>query len=87
MRGMNGATTAAEAIRQRLGPALEAIDENVRQGRRLVVRGRHAAEDAFDASALQVRRHPLGAVALAAGTGALAGCLIGFALGRLARCA
>jgi ElaB/YqjD/DUF883 family membrane-anchored ribosome-binding protein len=75
------ATKTVEAIKERLAPALETLDENVRQGRKLIVRGRHAAEDAVAAAALQVRRHPLSTVVAAAGAGALAGALLGFALG------
>jgi len=75
------ATKSVEAIKERLSPALETLDENVRQGRRLIVQGRHAAEDAVAAAALQVRRHPLNTVVIAAGAGALAGGLLGFALG------
>lgn len=61
--------------------AREAIKENARQARRAFVQGQHAAEDFIAGTALQVRRHPLSAAALAAGAGALVGCFIGFALG------
>jgi len=79
------ATEAVEAIKERLSPALETLDENVRRGRRLIVKGRHATEDAVAAGALQVRRHPLGTVLVAAGAGALMGSLLGLALGWQAR--
>ena len=74
-----------EAVRERLAPVLDTLDETVRQGRRMVVRGRHAAEDAAAAAALLVRRRPLGAVVLAAGLGAFVGAAIGFAAGWLTR--
>jgi ElaB/YqjD/DUF883 family membrane-anchored ribosome-binding protein len=79
------ATEAVEAIKERLSPALETLDENVRRGRRLIVKGRHAAEDAAAATALQVRQHPFGTVVVAAGAGAFIGCLLGLALGWQAR--
>jgi ElaB/YqjD/DUF883 family membrane-anchored ribosome-binding protein len=85
MATISEATEAVEAIKERLSPALETLDENVRRGRRLVVKGRHAAEDAAAAATLQVRRHPLGTVLVAAGAGALMGGLIGLALGWQAR--
>lgn len=75
-----------EAVRERLAPALDTLDETVRQGRRMVVRGQHAAEDAVAAAALLVRRRPLAAVVLAAGAGAFVGGAIGFAAGWLTRC-
>ena len=81
-----GATAAAEAIKERFIPTAEELEDNVRQARRAIVRSRYAAEDAVAAAALQVRRHPGTAIALAAGAGALAGCLIGFAFGSQVRC-
>lgn len=84
---MFGATAATvEAIRERLEPAVESFDENVRrQTRRAIVQGRHAAEDAAAAMVVRVRRHPLRAVAFAAGAGAVIGGLAGYALW-LGRC-
>ena len=75
-----------EAVRERLTPALETLDETMRRGRRAVIRGQHAAEDAAATAALEIRKRPLSAVMMAAGAGALAGALTGFAIGRLARC-
>jgi ElaB/YqjD/DUF883 family membrane-anchored ribosome-binding protein len=78
----------ADAIKERLTPALnrlEAIEMNARKARRAAVRGRHAAEDAVADATLSVRRHPIGAVALAAGAGVVAGCVMGFVLGRRGR--
>lgn len=79
------ASEVVEAIKERLSPALETLDENVRRGRRLIVEGRDAAEDAAAAAALQVTRHPFGTVLVAAGVGALMGGLLGLALGWQAR--
>lgn len=80
------APAAAEALKERLMPIAEKVEENMRQVRRAAVQSRYAVEDAFAAAELQVRRHPRTAMALAVGGGALAGCLIGFALGMKARC-
>lgn len=70
-----------ETIRESVGPALEVIEGNVRQARRAVVASQHAAEDFADSATLQIRKHPLGAVAMAAGASAFVGCVIGFILG------
>ena len=81
-----GATAAAEAIKERFTPTSETLEDNMREARRTMVQGRYAAEDAVAAAALQVRRHPVTAIAMAAGAGALAGCMIGFAFGSRVRC-
>ena len=81
-----GAATGVEAIKERLAPALDTLDETIRQGRRAMVRGQHAAEDAAAAATLVVRRRPLSAVMVAAGAGALACGLVGFGLGWFTRC-
>jgi ElaB/YqjD/DUF883 family membrane-anchored ribosome-binding protein len=70
-----------ETVAERLTPALESLDENVRAARRAIAHGRQTAEDLVDQTTLQVRKHPMASVAVAAGAGALAGCLVGFALG------
>ena len=80
-----GAVAGVEAIKERLAPALDTLDETIRQGRRAMVRGQHAAEDAAAAATLVVRRRPLSAVMVAAGAGALAGGLVGFGLGWVPR--
>jgi ElaB/YqjD/DUF883 family membrane-anchored ribosome-binding protein len=77
--------TAMDTFREQFAPALDTLAETRRQGRRALVRGRHAAEDAAAAATLVVRRRPLSAVVLAAGAGALAGALIGLGLGWFAR--
>jgi ElaB/YqjD/DUF883 family membrane-anchored ribosome-binding protein len=74
---MTGTATAAEAVKERLGTARGQLEESVRKGRRVVVRAQRAAEDRATAIALQVRRHPLSAIALAVVAGALSGGLLG----------
>ena len=74
--------STTKTIRGHAGPALEALEENVRDVRRAVVAGRHAVEDCAAETTLQVRRHPFMTVGLAVGIGSLVGCLVGFALGR-----
>ena len=75
------AASAKDTITERMAPALEAFEANVRQARRTFTARRHAAEDFGAEAALQVRRHPLSAVALAAAVGLVGGCLIGLAFG------
>jgi ElaB/YqjD/DUF883 family membrane-anchored ribosome-binding protein len=86
MASATGVPTAADTIREQFAPALDTLEDTMRQGRRALVRGQHAAEDAAAAATLIVRRRPLSAVMLAAGAGALAGGLIGFGVGWFARC-
>lgn len=73
--------TAREAVSERLNPALESLEQNLRDARRAVARGRRVAEDVVDEATVRIRRHPLSATALAATAGMLAGCVIGFVLG------
>jgi ElaB/YqjD/DUF883 family membrane-anchored ribosome-binding protein len=75
-----------EAVKELLAPTLDKLDETTRQGRQVVLRGQHAAEDAAAAAALRIRRRPLSAVIIAAGAGALVGALIASGVGRLTRC-
>jgi ElaB/YqjD/DUF883 family membrane-anchored ribosome-binding protein len=85
MATTNGAaavTAATEAIKEHFGPTLDMLGQNVRQARRVVVHGAQAAEDLAEATAVEVRRHPLRAAAIAASVAVLAGGVIGFALGR-----
>lgn len=79
------ASAAVEAFKEKLTPALDTLEGTLRQGRRMAVRGQHAAEDAAAAAALIVRRRPLGAVVVAAGVGAIVAGAIGFAAGWLTR--
>jgi ElaB/YqjD/DUF883 family membrane-anchored ribosome-binding protein len=80
------AANAVEAVKERLSPTLDKLDETMRQGRKVIVRGQHAAEDVAVGAALRIRRRPLSAVMIAAGAGALVGALVGFGLGSLTRC-
>jgi ElaB/YqjD/DUF883 family membrane-anchored ribosome-binding protein len=61
------------------------MDETIRQSRRVIVRGQHAAEDAAAAATLRIRRRPVSVVMIAAGVGAFVGILIGFGLGWVTR--
>jgi ElaB/YqjD/DUF883 family membrane-anchored ribosome-binding protein len=76
---------AVEAVKERLSPTLDKLDETMRQSRKIIVRGQHAAEDASAATALRIRRRPLSAVMIAAGAGALVGALVALGLGQLTR--
>jgi ElaB/YqjD/DUF883 family membrane-anchored ribosome-binding protein len=80
------AADAVEAVKERLAPTLDKLDETVRQGRQVVVRGQHAAEDAAEATVLSIRRRPLRAVMIAAGAGALVGAVVAFGLASVTRC-
>lgn len=77
MSPLTEVAATADAIKQRLGPALDELDARVRRAKRVVTRAQHAAEDGVDAAVTQVRRHPLQAVALAAGVGAFVGAAFG----------
>jgi ElaB/YqjD/DUF883 family membrane-anchored ribosome-binding protein len=79
------AAAVMDRIKERLTPTLDTLDDKVRQGRRAIVRGQHAVEDAASAAASGIRRRPLSAVTMTALVGALVGGLIGFGLGRLTR--
>jgi hypothetical protein len=76
--------SAREAVSERLNPALKSLEQNVRDARRAIAQGRRVTEDVVDRATLRVRRHPLSSMAFALSAGALAGCMIGFALGRKA---
>ena len=73
--------TARETVAERLSPVLDNFEENVRDARRVITQGQYALEDFAAGTALQVRRYPLTAVALAGASGALAGWLCGFVVG------
>lgn len=77
MSPLTEVTAAADAIKQRLNPAFDEFDKSVRQAKRVIARTQHAAEDGVDATVVQIRRHPLRAVAVAAGFGAFAGAAFG----------
>jgi ElaB/YqjD/DUF883 family membrane-anchored ribosome-binding protein len=71
----------ADAVQEQLAPALEAVGDAMRQGRRVLTRSEHAIEDAATAAALCIRQRPFSAVATAAGGGAIVGAVVGFAIG------
>ena len=60
-------------------PTLESIEQTVRNARRAVNGARAATEDFVAGTTLEVRRHPLTAVGLAATAGIVTGCAFGFA--------
>ena len=74
--------SATKAVRDYAEPVMAAVEENVRDLRRAVVAGRHAAEDYAAEATIRVRRHPFVSLGIAVGVGTLFGCLIGFTLGR-----
>ena len=60
-------------------PTLESVEQAVRSARRTVNGARAATEDFVAGASLEVRRHPLTAVGLAATAGIVTGCAFGFA--------
>jgi ElaB/YqjD/DUF883 family membrane-anchored ribosome-binding protein len=74
--------SATKTIRDHAEPALEALEENVRNVRQAVVAGRRTLEDYSDEATHQVRRHPFMAVGLAGVVGTLFGCVLGYTLRR-----
>lgn len=60
-------------------PARESVENAVRTARRAVNGARAATEDFVAGTSLEVRRHPLAAVGLAATAGLVTGCLFGVA--------
>jgi ElaB/YqjD/DUF883 family membrane-anchored ribosome-binding protein len=66
-------------------PTREALEQNLREVRRVATTTRHAAEDSVAEAALNIRRHPLRAVGGAAVVAGMAGVLIGFGAGWFAR--
>lgn len=66
-------------------PPFEAMENTVAEARCAADAARHAAERFAGDAAVQVRRHPLRAVGVAVVAGAVAGPLVGFGLGCLAR--
>ena len=82
MPTMTGTATPTDGARERCGPAFATLEKNMREATRAIVEGRHAAEDVVAETVREVRRHPLRALALAAGGGAVTGGLVGFVFGR-----
>jgi hypothetical protein len=66
-------------------PTREALQENLREVRRVATTARDAAEDAVGEAALNISRHPLRAVAGVAVVAGFAGLLVGFGAGWWAR--
>ena len=60
-------------------PTLESVEQAVRNARRAARGARAATEDFVAGTTLEVRRHPLTAVGLAATAGIVTGCAFGFA--------
>ena len=58
---------------------LESFEDTVRKGRWAVAKVRAATEDLVAGAGLEVRRHPLTALGIAASAGFVTGCLGGFA--------
>ena len=75
------AATVSEVDGKCVHPAFEMLEERAREVRKAFADGRHAAEQVTGKAVFEVQRHPLRAVAIAAGVGALAGCMAGFAFG------
>jgi len=73
--------TVRDAVGERVNPAVDALDTHVRDARRAITQGQHAVEDCAAGAALQVRRRPLTAIALAGMSGALAGMAFGLIVG------
>jgi ElaB/YqjD/DUF883 family membrane-anchored ribosome-binding protein len=79
------ATAMVDAVKERLDSGVRQIEQKVEQGRRVMAKGRQAAEDGLASAALQVRRHPLRIVAGVTAAAAVLGCIVGFAFGRCTR--
>jgi len=60
-------------------PMLDSVEQTVRNARRAVNGVRAATEDFVAGTTLEVRRHPLTSVGLAATAGIVTGCAFGFA--------
>lgn len=60
-------------------PTLESVEQAVHNARRAARGARAATEDFVAGTTLEVRRHPLTAVGLAATAGIVTGCAFGFA--------
>ena len=85
MATITDAVDVVQAVRERLDSGVQQFEEKLEQGRRLIAKGRRAAEEGVDDAVLQIRRHPIRFVAAATAIGALVGCVVGFAAGRCAR--
>jgi ElaB/YqjD/DUF883 family membrane-anchored ribosome-binding protein len=79
------AESVAKAACEYTEPLLAAAHDSARDVRRAVAAGRQAIEDCTDTTIVQVRRHPFMSLGIAAAVGMVAGCVLGFALGRPGR--
>lgn len=81
-------TTVADCVTKAASeytePIRAAVHDQIRDARRAVAAGQNALEDCTDATALNVRRHPFMSIGIAAGIGALAGCVIAYTFARAA---
>ena len=82
---MATATQTERMIEPGRWPTREALEENLREVRRVATTAHHAVEDAVAEAALNIRRHPLRAVAGTAVVAGVAGLLVGFGAGWFAR--
>ena len=82
---MATATQTAHATEPCRWPTREALEENLREVRRVATTARQAAEDTVAEAALNIRRHPLRAIAGAAVAAGIAGIVLGFGAGWFAR--
>ncbi|MGE3401672.1 MAG: hypothetical protein AB7K63_03735 [Vicinamibacterales bacterium] len=71
-----GRSVTVEALRDRVVPGIEAFEDAVRTGRHAFAEGKHFAEAASVKAQREIKRHPLRAVAIAAGAGALFGVVL-----------
>lgn len=85
MQTLTEVAEVAETVKQRFGSGLQQLEEKSEQGRHVIAKGRHAAENGVATAVREVRRHPLRFVAAATAIGAFVGGVIGFAWGRCAR--
>ena len=63
----------------------DAVKDTCEQGRRVMAKGRQAAEDGMATAVVNMRRRPPGVVATVTAAAAVVGCIVRFALGRCTR--
>jgi ElaB/YqjD/DUF883 family membrane-anchored ribosome-binding protein len=74
--------SAANVVNEYIAPISDAINENMREARRAIAAGRQTIEDVATHAIIRVRRHPWRWLSTAIGLGAIAGCVVGFSIGR-----
>lgn len=82
---MATATQTVHATELCRWPTEAALEEQLREVRRVASKARHAAENAVAEAALTIRDHPLRVVAGAVLVAGAAGLLVGFGAGWVAR--